>query len=108
MPKKGGAPKDKTLEEIQPRQISLVASKTAKFGRAYANYVSVSTSPWDFTLRFCDAPPGSDVPDEAETVEAETIIQIILAPNVVPGLIDALKQSHKNFVDIYEEQPKEG
>jgi len=42
-------------------KVNLIPSDELLPNRLYANYVQVGQSPYDFTLRFCDATPVSDL-----------------------------------------------
>lgn len=45
----------------KPIQVKIIPSLEPKLGRVYSNYVQVSHSKYEFTIRFGDAPPGGDV-----------------------------------------------
>ena len=86
------------------KELTLVPSKTSKTGRVYSNYAVVSHSPWDFTIRFADAPPGMDV--SAATikdgvVEIPTVAEIVWPVNLMERLIDALTTSHRQYLESY-------
>lgn len=95
--------KDKEGNEIA---LNLEPSKSSELGRVYSNFVQISHSPWDFTLRFCDAPPAIDLPkvskdSKAVTLEIPTKVELIIPVNVIQDLISALKDNYKNYVKYY-------
>jgi hypothetical protein len=85
---------------IQLLKIKLSPSSQPKLGRIYSNYIQVAHSPWDFTLRFCDAPPGSDLPTLVKDgiVEIPHLIDIIIPVNLMPGLIKALQDNYDMYL----------
>ena len=46
---------------IREKGVNLRPDRESQTGRVYSNFVHISGSPWDFTLRFCDAPSGHDI-----------------------------------------------
>jgi|GEM_PF-2896222 len=86
-------------------QMKLIPSLPAKLGRIYSNYIEVSHSPWDFTIRFCDAPPGSDVPRlrKGNKLEIPTIIEVIIPANLISGLINALTDQNEKYSKLLKE-----
>ena len=88
--------------------IKITPSLPAKLGRVYSNFIEISHSPFDFTVRFCDAPPGSDIPKlkkSGNEVEVPTIVEVVLPVNVVPALIKALSEQNEKYLEEF--QPKE-
>ena len=93
----GEKEKPKESEEIT---VSLTPVGDPKMGRVYVNFAQVSHSPWEFTIRFCLAPAGADIKKslkEDETVETPVIIDIMLSPALIPGLIKALETNYGRF-----------
>lgn len=95
----------KTGTSINPKEIrvQLVPNINSKLGRVYSNFVQVSHSPWDFTLRFCDAPPGGDVPKlkKGDMVEIPTIVEVVIPVILMSGLIKALNVQNEKYVKTY-------
>lgn len=98
----------------QEIQIELIPSMEPKLGREYINYAQVSHSPWDFTIRFCQAPSIADLvrlkrPAGGKIgpnlkVEIPSTIELIVSPEFLPKIIEALKINY----DKYLKQNKEG
>lgn len=81
-------------------QVQLTPNLPAKLGRVYSNFIEISHSPWDFTVRFCDAPPGSDIPRlrKGDKVEVPTIVEVVIPVNLMPGLIKALSEQNEKYL----------
>ncbi len=109
-PKKSSSKKPKKKEKQKAKPIEMVPSLQSDSGRVYSNFISVSHSPWDFTLRFCDAPPGGDVERLAEKgkLVAPTKAEVIIPVNVMPELINVLKDQLEKYEKIYGEATGEG
>ena len=93
--------------------IELVAGKNPKLGRIYSNYVSVSQTPWDFTLRFCDTPPRADVEvseragEEGSVIaEAPAIVDVIIPAAIMPALINAMRSQLNKYKAVMDTEPK--
>lgn len=101
--KKPAAKKKKPAAKKKELPLELVPSLQSKTGRLYSNWVQVSHNPWDFTLRFCDAPPGADVDRlrEGKTLILPTVAEIIIPVNLMPGLIEALQVNHEKYLKLY-------
>ncbi|MCD6584181.1 MAG: DUF3467 domain-containing protein [Desulfobacteraceae bacterium] len=92
MPKK---PEEEKQIEIKMRP-TLELSTT----RIYSNFAEISHSPYDFTIRFCDATPITDYGklEEAKGVHDIPVVAEIAVPHeVIPALINALTTQYKNF-----------
>jgi hypothetical protein len=84
--KKPSSVSKKETETKEKRiQIELIPSLEPRLGRAYANYVQISHSPFDFTIRFCEAPSTADI---ARNEEFEKGVKI---PNIVEVNYNRLK-----------------
>lgn len=94
------AEKDKP-GEIEEITVELTPTGEPSMGRIYANYIQISHSPWEFTVRFCLAPAGSDIKksikQDTNIVEMPIIIDIMLSPAVIPGFIKALQTNFEKF-----------
>ena len=100
--------KGETKEIIKPQneakitEIELVPNLNAKLGRVYSNFVQVSHSPWDFTLRFCDAPPGGDIPrlnKKGNKIEIPTEVEVVIPASLISDLIRILNEQNKKFME---------
>jgi len=94
------AEKSKPTSEEKPQEVELkfVPTKDPKLGRIYSAYISVSHSPWDFTMRFCEVPargdmnikPG-DVKKGVAEVPAPSLVDVTIPAPVMPSLIAAMQ-----------------
>ena len=98
MPKSAEAKGKLEEEEIT---VELTPAGEPSMGRIYANYVQVSHSPWEFTIRFCLAPAGADVKKfikpNTNIVEMPIIIDIMVSPTLIPDIIKALQTNFDRF-----------
>jgi len=92
----GGKEKPKKSEEIT---LKLSPTGDPRMGRVYANYVQISHNPWEFTVRFCLAPPGGDIKKsmKGNKLEIPIIIDIMVPPALIPGFIKALQTNYGKF-----------
>ncbi|MFZ0052956.1 MAG: DUF3467 domain-containing protein [Desulfobaccales bacterium] len=92
----------------EPPRLKVILSLEPKLGRAYANYVQVSHSQYDFTIRFGDGPPGVDVPRlrQGDTITIPNIAEIIVSPEIIPGIIGALDSNYKKFLKKFRDAAK--
>lgn len=98
--------KEKPSKELKSVQVQLIPSLNPKLGRVYSNFIEVSHSPWDFTLRFCDAPSGGDIPrltkgSKGGQIEIPSIVEIVIPVVLMPGLIRALTDQNEKYVKAY-------
>lgn len=88
-----------------PVEIKLVPSDEIHPTREYSNYILVSHSPHDFSLKFCDATPVTDinkVKQNGGNHYIPVVREIAISPNVIPGLIKALQDQFKKYRLSYE------
>ena len=85
------------------KEIKLVASTEPKLGRVYANFVQVGLSPYDMTLRFCDAPPGSDIKGNKKELIIPTQCEIVIPVEVAGSLAALLKATCEKFYEAYDQ-----
>jgi hypothetical protein len=75
------------------------------YPRMYSNYVSIHSSPFDFTLRFCDALPLYEKPKATAGGSLENKIpikaEIIIPIKVFPELIKAMQIHYDRYLKIY-------
>ena len=97
------APEEKILE------VKIIPSLEPKLGRVYSNYVQVSYSQYDFTIRFGDAPPGGDVErlKQGNEIIIPNIIDIIVVPELIPAIITTLDTAHKAYLELVKGVAKE-
>ena len=81
-------------------KINLVPSDELLPSRLYANYVQVGQSPYDFSLRFCDVTPISDLKKVIKNEgihEIPVVAEIAIPFDVMPPLIKALQEQYKKY-----------
>lgn len=90
----------KKQEQIQ---IELIPDLNAKLGRIYSNYIQISHSPWDFTLKCCDAPSGADILrlKTDNKVNIPNLVEIVIPVNLISGLIKALTDQSEKYIKEY-------
>ena len=73
--------------------------------RTYANFCSISHTPFDFTLTFCEVMPLTDKEiKSAETehvVRAPVRVKVVVPVQFVPNLIAALQEHWRVFSESY-------
>jgi hypothetical protein len=99
----------KVTPEKKIIEVKVIPSLEPKLGRVYSNYVQVSHSQYDFTIRFGDAPPGGDVDRlrQGDQITIPNIIDIIVVPNLIPAIINALDTAYKNYQELFKDAAKE-
>lgn len=102
-PKMAKRPKTEVVQKIKPETITLeiIPSIEPKLGRVYSNYIQISHSPWDFTIRFADAPSGSDAKELKQGIKLKipTVVDVVVVPTLIPGLIQALEANYKKYLE---------
>lgn len=78
------------------QQINIQVSDEQKFG-VYANFLVVSHSPHEFTLDFCQIPPGT----QRDQVKAQVVSRVKIAPTMVGKVIRALNTNMTAYEDKY-------
>jgi len=76
------------------------------YPRYYSNYISVHHTPYDFTLRFCDALPIYEMPELSADGTAEIKIpiktEVVIPAAVFPDLIKAMQDQYKKYQKKFE------
>jgi len=73
--------------------------------RTYANFCSISHTPFDFTLTFCEVMPLSE--RDLKAAEAEHVVRapvrarVVVPVQFVPNLIAALQEHMRVFSETY-------
>jgi len=96
MPKKPISDKNKI--EVKPKP-----SPDLLPSRIYSNYVEVSQSPYDFSLKFCDATPiynMEEVKINKGLHRIPIIAEIAIPSTIVKPLIDALQIQYNKYIEI--------
>lgn len=96
----------KKQEQIEDKgvEVLLIPTDGKASKRLYANFVQIQNTPFDMSLRFCDAIPFYDTPQEQKKVRLEipVVAEIVLPYDVVPNLISALELKYKHFLSAKE------
>lgn len=77
------------------------------YPRLYSNFVAINSSPFDFTLRFCDALPLFEKPtsNKEGAIEIKIPIQaeIVLPKEVFFSLIKTMQEHYDKYNKAYAE-----
>jgi hypothetical protein len=93
---KGNYPMANQEDQEITRDMQTVPVKRAEqFVEIYANYVSLSTAPWDVTVMF-----GRAVTDNPHNPYIEQRVSIALSPQTAKAFVHLLQQN----IHIYEQQ----
>ena len=89
--------------KIESIKVNLIPSLEPRLGRVYSNYVQVSHSQWDFTIRFGDAPSGWDVNRlrKGDQITIPNIVEIVVVPDLIPAIAKALETNYNIFLEHY-------
>lgn len=98
--------KKATLEkDVDLINFKLLPGLEPRLGRIYSNYISISHSPFDFVLRFCEAPPEGDIvrlkKGKNLQIEIPNLVDVVISPNMMPNLIAALKENYELYIKNY-------
>lgn len=87
--------------EVEQISLEIIPSMEPKLGRVYSNYVQISHSPYDFTIRFADAPSGRDVQKlrEGNQITIPSLVDIVVVPELIPEIIEALKANYEKYLN---------
>ena len=84
------------MSERKQINFTIVPDDTGDEARTYANFCSISHTPFDFTLTFCEVlPPTEKAVREAATdrvLKAPVRSRIVVPMGFVPNLINALQE----------------
>src|SRR5208337_3182354 len=90
--KVGKEDKPKGIEQVK---VELLPVGEPSMGRVYANYVQISHTPWEFTIRFCLAPASADIKKfmkkGTNIAEIPITIDVMLSPALMQPIIQALQ-----------------
>jgi len=109
------AAKSKPSTKEEPGPVAVTPIPDPKFEmthpRYYSNYVSIHSTPFDFTLRFCDAVPVYDKPKSLKGGILEVKIpikaEIVIPKDLLPDLIKTMQEHYERYVKIYAETIKD-
>lgn len=99
------ANKKATKQKVQGIEVTLVPDGDISPSRIYSNYVEVAQTPYDFSLKFCDATPVSinKVVEGKVTHPIPIVAEIAIQFNLMPEFIKALQTQYKSYKDLVEE-----
>src|SRR5436305_1703759 len=92
----------------QPKQINFTIVPDEEPGsapRTYANFCSISHTPFDFTLTFCEVMPLSE--KEIQNAEKEHVVRapvrakIVVPVQFIPNLVAALQEHLRVYSESY-------
>jgi len=98
-------PKKKVSNEDKGVEVIMVPSNDLIPNRQYSNYVQVAQSPYDFTLRFCDAPPmydPQDILDNKGVFPVPIVAEISIPFPLMPELIKTLQVQYEQHQKVLE------
>lgn len=98
-------------QKIETITVEIIPSMEPKLGRVYSNYVQISHSALDFTIRFGDMPPGVDVKNlkRANKVTIPNVVEVVVVPELIPMVIKALETNYQRYLEVKEKiAPEEG
>ena len=83
-------------------EVTVIPSDAIVSKRIYSNFVMVTQSPHDFSLRFCDAPPIYDIDKVVNNGihPAPIVAEIIIPFNVMPNLIKVLQTQYEKHLKV--------
>jgi len=98
------AAKKVTQTKVRGIEVTLVPDGDIPPSRIYSNYVQVAQTPYDFSLRFCDATPvsNSNVVEGKVTHPIPIVAEIAIQFNLMPEFIKALQTQYKTYKDLVE------
>lgn len=80
------------------------------YPRLYANYAAVQSTPFDFTIRFCDALPIFEKSQKEGGIlekRIPVVAEIVLPVNIFPNLIEAMTTQYEHYLKAYGEPQKD-
>lgn len=101
--RKKAAPKTETVT------LKILPALEPKLGRVYSNYIQVSHSQYEFTIRFGDAPSGEALVrlKQGDNITIPNIVEIIVVPDLIPAIMNVLDTNYKKFLEQFRGTVKE-
>lgn len=80
-------------------EVTLEPNEAIPARRIYSNFIQVAQTPYDFSLKFCDAVPLSGNNDVARKIihPIPIVAEIAIPFNLMPGFINALQTQYKLY-----------
>ncbi len=100
-------PKRPDQKNLKETGVKLIADPKFEFSypRYYANHVEIRSTPFDFSLRFCEALPIYEVPVEGPDGIIEIKIpikaEIVIPKDILPALIKAMQDNYDRYIEAY-------
>lgn len=91
----------KTPDPNETLEVTLMPSDAIVSKRIYSNFVMVTHSPHDFSLRFCDASPIYDIDKVAANNSihpAPVVAEIVIPFDVMPNLIKVMQTQYEKYL----------
>lgn len=94
----------KATETDKGIEVTLVPNEDIPPSRIYSNFIQVAQTPYDFSLKFCDATPlsGSKKVGGKVTHPIPIVAEIAIPFNLMPAFIKALQTQYEIYKDIIE------
>ena len=91
-------------------EVNLVPSDELLPNRLYANYVQVAQTPYDFSLKFCDATPisGGNNIEGKITHTIPIVAEITISFDLMPSFIKALQDQYEMYRNRIEREKNAG
>jgi len=93
-------PTKKATKADKSIKVTMIPSDELMPNRLYSNFVQVTQSPHDFTLRFCDVTPILDVKKVIEDKGVHKIplvAEIAIPFDLMPNLIKTLQTQYEKY-----------
>lgn len=89
----------KPTKPVKDIKVTLIPNNEMQPSRIYSNYVHITQTPYDFSLKFCDATPISvDSNTKNQITHNIPIVAEIAIPlNLMPKLIKALQTQYEDY-----------
>ncbi len=96
---------DQQQGDPKPINFTIVPDEQPGHERTYANFCSISHTPFDVTLTFCEVMPLSEA--EVREAEAHHVVRapirsrLVVPTQLVPTLVQALQEHMRVFPEPY-------
>jgi hypothetical protein len=95
----GKKPMEGSENEAKSIEVDLVPKREIPPSRIYSNFAHVSQTPFDFSIKFCDATPipAGDNTKGKRRHEIPIVAEIVIPFGLMPGLINALQTQYNIY-----------
>jgi hypothetical protein len=93
------------MTERKQINFTIVPDEPGTEPRSYANFCSISHTPFDFTLTFCEVLPLSE--NDIKAAETEQVVRapikskIVVPVQLIPNLVAALQEHMRVYSESY-------